>query len=166
MSAGGTRAERLRDSLEKRVRAGGTPPTTCIFPVINRQTVVPCPAHARLASDCRRPAILPRRPAPRRPPPARHYKSALPAGARRRGITLCEGRPMHAYRTHTCGQLRLSDAGKTVRLSGWVHRKRDHGQLLFVDLRDNYGVTQVVVDSGSPMFAKMVALKLESVVTV
>ena len=73
---------------------------------------------------------------------------------------------MHAYRTHTCGELKLSDAGKTVRLSGWVHRTRDHGQLLFVDLRDNYGVTQVVVDSGSAMFAQMVALKLESVVTV
>ena len=73
---------------------------------------------------------------------------------------------MHAYRTHTCGELKLSDAGTTVRLSGWVHRNRDHGQLLFVDLRDNYGVTQVVVDSGSPMFAQMVALKLESVVTV
>ena len=73
---------------------------------------------------------------------------------------------MHAYRTHTCGELKLSDAGKTVRLSGWVHRTRDHGQLLFVDLRDNYGITQVVVDSASAMFAQMVELKLESVVTV
>ena len=73
---------------------------------------------------------------------------------------------MHAYRTHTCGELKLSDAGKTVRLSGWVHRKRDHGQLLFVDLRDNYGITQFVVDSGSAVFAQVDALKLESVVTV
>ncbi len=46
---------------------------------------------------------------------------------------------MHAYRTHTCGALRLSDAGSAVRLSGWIHRKRDHGGLLFIDLRDHYG---------------------------
>ena len=54
---------------------------------------------------------------------------------------------MHAYRSHTCGQLRLADAGQTVRLSGWVHRKRDHGHLLFVDLRDHYGITQCVIDT-------------------
>src|SRR5438445_3112040 len=73
---------------------------------------------------------------------------------------------MHAYRTHNCGQLRLDDAGATVRLSGWVHRKRDHGQLLFVDLRDHYGVTQCVIDSSSPLFKAADALRLESVVTV
>src|SRR5216684_2737446 len=73
---------------------------------------------------------------------------------------------MHAYRTHTCGQLRLTDAGKTVRLSGWVHRKRDHGQLLFVDLRDHYGLTQCVIDSSSPLFKSADALRVESVVTV
>jgi aspartyl-tRNA synthetase len=73
--------------------------------------------------------------------------------------------PMHAYRTHTCGALRLADAGKTARLSGWVHRKRDHGQLLFVDLRDHYGVTQTVIDVSSPLFRQADALKLESVVT-
>jgi aspartyl-tRNA synthetase len=72
---------------------------------------------------------------------------------------------MHAYRTHTCGALRLADAGKTARLSGWVHRKRDHGQLLFVDLRDHYGVTQTVIDVSSPLFKQADALKLESVVT-
>jgi aspartyl-tRNA synthetase len=72
---------------------------------------------------------------------------------------------MHAYRTHTCGALRLPDAGRTARLSGWVHRKRDHGQLLFIDLRDHYGVTQCVIDVSSPLFEKADALRLESVVT-
>jgi aspartyl-tRNA synthetase len=73
---------------------------------------------------------------------------------------------MHAYRTHNCGQLRLSDSGTTVRLSGWVNRKRDHGQLLFVDLRDHYGLTQCVIDSSSPLFKSADALRVESVVTV
>jgi aspartyl-tRNA synthetase len=73
---------------------------------------------------------------------------------------------MHAYRTHTCGQLRASDVGQTVRLSGWVHRKRDHGHLLFVDLRDHYGITQIVVDTDSPAFRTLDRLRVESVVTV
>src|SRR5205085_975180 len=72
---------------------------------------------------------------------------------------------MHAYRTHTCGALRLADASQTARLSGWVHRKRDHGQLLFVDLRDHYGITQCVIDVSSPLFPAAEALRLESVVT-
>src|SRR5579864_3196997 len=72
---------------------------------------------------------------------------------------------MHAYRTHTCGAQRLGDAGKTARISGWVHRKRDHGQLLFVDLRDHYGLTQCVIDVSSPLFAEVDRLKLESVVS-
>src|SRR5437763_5240311 len=71
---------------------------------------------------------------------------------------------MHAYRTHTCGELRLADAGATARLSGWAHRKRDHGQLLFIDLRDHYGITQCVIDISSPLFAEVDALRLESVV--
>jgi aspartyl-tRNA synthetase len=72
---------------------------------------------------------------------------------------------MHAYRTHNCGALRRADAGQTVRLSGWVHRKRDHGQLLFIDLRDHFGVTQCVIDVSSPLFGAADALRLESVVT-
>ena len=72
---------------------------------------------------------------------------------------------MHAYRTHTCGQLRKSDVGMTARLSGWVHRKRDHGNLLFVDLRDHHGVTQCVIDTSSPIFAAVEAARLESVIT-
>ena len=72
---------------------------------------------------------------------------------------------MHAYRTHTCGALRLPDAGRPARLSGWVHRKRDHGQLLFIDLRDHYGITQCVIDVSSPLFAAADALRLESVLT-
>jgi aspartyl-tRNA synthetase len=73
---------------------------------------------------------------------------------------------MHAYRTHTCGALRGSDAGITARLSGWVHSKRDHGGLLFIDLRDHHGLTQCVLAAGSPAFAAADALRLESVITV
>ena len=73
---------------------------------------------------------------------------------------------MHLYRTHTCGALRASHAGETVRVSGWVHRKRDHGQLLFVDLRDHYGIAQCVIDVSSPLFKALEALRVESVVTV
>ena len=73
---------------------------------------------------------------------------------------------MHTYRTHTCGALRLPDAGKTARLSGWVHRKRDHGQLLFIDLRDHYGITQCVIDISSSLFQLVDALRLESVATI
>ncbi len=73
---------------------------------------------------------------------------------------------MHAYRTHTCGQLRAADVGARVRLSGWVHRKRDHGQLLFVDLRDHYGITQCVVDTSNALFKAIEAARPESVVTI
>ena len=73
---------------------------------------------------------------------------------------------MHAYRTHTCGELRADSAGQEVRLSGWVHRKRDHGNLLFVDLRDNYGLTQCVIDVSSDLLGLIEGLSLESVVTV
>src|ERR1700687_4139985 len=72
---------------------------------------------------------------------------------------------MHPYRTHTCGALRRSHVAETVRLSGWVHRKRDHGNLLFLDLRDNDGLTQCVLDSSSPLFRPAEGLKLETVVT-
>ena len=73
---------------------------------------------------------------------------------------------MHAYRTHHCGQLRAGQVGQSVRLSGWVHRKRDHGGLLFVDLRDHYGLTQIVADSSDPAFAILDGLRAESVVTI
>jgi aspartyl-tRNA synthetase len=73
---------------------------------------------------------------------------------------------MHAYRTHTCEALRAADVGQSVRLSGWIHRKRDHGGVLFVDLRDHYGITQVVADEDSPALEMLDSLKLESVVTI
>ena len=73
---------------------------------------------------------------------------------------------MHAYRTHNCGQLRAGDVGQNVRVSGWVHRKRDHGGLLFVDLRDHYGLTQIVADSSDAAFATLDGLRAESVVTI
>ncbi len=73
---------------------------------------------------------------------------------------------MHAYRTHTCGELRPAHAGQRVRVSGWIHRKRDHGQLLFVDLRDTHGITQCVIDVSSPMFEQLESARVESVITV
>ena len=73
---------------------------------------------------------------------------------------------MHAYRTHTCAELRKDDVGSEVRLSGWIHRKRDHGGLLFVDLRDNYGLTQLVCEEGEAAFAALDGLRVESVVTI
>jgi len=73
---------------------------------------------------------------------------------------------MHAYRTHTCAALSKADVGETVRLSGWIHRKRDHGGLLFIDLRDHYGITQIVADSDSPALPVFEGLRLESVVTI
>jgi aspartyl-tRNA synthetase len=72
---------------------------------------------------------------------------------------------MHAYRSHTCNELTLAHEGQTVRLSGWVHRKRDHGNLLFIDLRDHYGLTQIVVDVDSAAFKLAEELKNESVIT-
>jgi aspartyl-tRNA synthetase len=73
---------------------------------------------------------------------------------------------MHPYRTHTCAQLSSDHVGETVRLSGWVHRKRDFGGLLFVDLRDHYGITQVVADADSPALAVLDRLRVESVITI
>jgi len=73
---------------------------------------------------------------------------------------------MHIYRSHTCGELRLSHKDQTVKLSGWVHRKRDHGSLLFVDLRDHYGLTQCVIDRSSPLLPAVEPVKNESVVTI
>ena len=72
---------------------------------------------------------------------------------------------MHRYRTHTCGELRATHVGQRARLSGWVHRKRDHGNLLFIDLRDHYGITQCVVNAVSASFEAASGLRPESVVT-
>jgi len=73
---------------------------------------------------------------------------------------------MHAYRTHDCGALRASDDGQKVRLSGWIHRKRDHGGVLFIDLRDHYGLTQIVAAAGSEPLHALEHLRAESVVTI
>ena len=72
----------------------------------------------------------------------------------------------HAYRTHTCGALRASDTGNAVRLSGWIHRKRDHGGLVFIDLRDHYGLTQLVLHPETPGFDVVERLRAESVIRV
>ena len=73
---------------------------------------------------------------------------------------------MHKYRTHKCNELRIENVKDSVKLSGWVHRKRDHGQLIFIDLRDHYGLTQVVVDSSNKNFSIIENLSLESVITI
>jgi aspartyl-tRNA synthetase len=73
---------------------------------------------------------------------------------------------MHAYRSHTAGQLRAPDTGKTVRLSGWIHRKRDHGGLVFIDLRDHYGLIQLVISPETPGFNLVERLRAESVIRV
>jgi len=73
---------------------------------------------------------------------------------------------MHPYRTHTCAQLSADNVGDAVRLSGWMHRKRDHGGVLFVDLRDHYGITQIVADEDSPALTQLENLRAESVVTI
>ena len=73
---------------------------------------------------------------------------------------------MHAYRSHNCVELTEANVGQQVKLSGWINRKRDHGQLVFVDLRDHYGLTQCVADSSDASFALVEATRLESVVTV
>ncbi|HBN94647.1 MAG TPA: aspartate--tRNA ligase, partial [Hyphomonas sp.] len=72
---------------------------------------------------------------------------------------------MHAYRSHTCGELRKSHVGETVKLSGWLHRRRDHGGVMFIDLRDHYGLTQIVFNPGSPGFGTVERLRAESVIT-
>jgi aspartyl-tRNA synthetase len=72
----------------------------------------------------------------------------------------------HPYRSHTCGALGAGQVAETVRLSGWIHRKRDHGGVLFVDLRDHYGITQIVADSDSPALALLDGARVESVVTI
>ena len=73
---------------------------------------------------------------------------------------------MHKYRTHTCSELTKKEAGKTVKLSGWIHRKRDHGNLLFFDLRDHYGLTQCVIQNSSDVFKDVEKIKTESVVCI
>ncbi len=73
---------------------------------------------------------------------------------------------MHAYRTHNCGELRKDHVGETIRLSGWIHRMRDHGGVLFIDLRDSFGLTQCVVDEGSPLINTVDKWRVESVITI
>ena len=73
---------------------------------------------------------------------------------------------LHPYRSHHCEALRSTDIGQTVRLSGWIHRKRDHGGVVFIDLRDHYGLTQCVTDSTDAAFAKAEDVRNETVVTI
>jgi aspartyl-tRNA synthetase len=93
-------------------------------------------------------------------------KRAVAKGAKANGAAGADAAALHRYRSHTCGALRKSDIGTTVRLSGWVHRVRDHGGLLFIDLRDHYGITQVVADPDSPAFKAAEAVRSEWVIRI
>ena len=73
---------------------------------------------------------------------------------------------MKKYRTHTCGELNKSHKGKVVSLSGWINKKRDHGNLLFVDLRDNYGITQCVIEKSNSIFKEIEKCSLETVIKI
>ena len=73
---------------------------------------------------------------------------------------------MNKYRTHTCGELSKNDKNKDVSLSGWINKKRDHGNLLFIDLRDNYGITQCVVEKSNENFNKLEKQPLETVINI
>ena len=73
---------------------------------------------------------------------------------------------MNKYRTHTCGELTIASSGKDVVLSGWINKKRDHGNLLFIDLRDNYGMTQCIIDKSNENFKSLEKIQLESVIKI
>ena len=73
---------------------------------------------------------------------------------------------MNKYRSHNCSELTEKDSGKTVSLSGWLHRKRDHGNLLFIDLRDHFGLTQCVIENNNKLFPILEKIKPESVLTI
>ena len=73
---------------------------------------------------------------------------------------------MNKYRTHNCGELNLTHNGKQIKLSGWINKKRDHGNLLFIDLRDNYGLTQCVIDKSNSIFKEIEKVALETVVKI
>ncbi|MBO5762810.1 MAG: aspartate--tRNA ligase, partial [Lentisphaeria bacterium] len=72
---------------------------------------------------------------------------------------------MSIYRTHTCGELRKSDVGKTVKIAGWIHSVRDHGGVIFIDLRDHYGITQVVIDPEQAFYQALDRWRVETVVS-
>src|SRR5882724_13716384 len=107
-----------------------------------------------------------RRSTPGRPVAACSLTSAAHPCLLRGAWSPPRGMSMHAYRTHTCNALTAAEVGREARLSGWIHRKRDHGNLLFIDLRDHYGITQCVADSSSEVFGRLEALRSESVITV
>ena len=73
---------------------------------------------------------------------------------------------MNKYRSHNCNELRKKEVGKKVTLSGWINKKRDHGNLLFLDLRDNYGITQCIIDKDNTSFSKLEKTQLETVITI
>ena len=73
---------------------------------------------------------------------------------------------MNKYRSHNCAELRKDMVGKSIILSGWINKKRDHGNLLFIDLRDNYGITQCIIDKENPCFKELEKIQLETVIKI
>ena len=73
---------------------------------------------------------------------------------------------MNKYRTHNCNELRTNDLDKEISISGWINKKRDHGNLLFIDLRDNYGITQCIIAKGNNNFLKLEKTQLETVIRI
>ena len=73
---------------------------------------------------------------------------------------------MNKYRTHKCNELRKEDVDKKISLSGWINKKRDHGNLLFIDLRDNYGISQCIIDKDNKYFSDLEKMQLETVIKV
>ena len=139
----------------------------CVRSDVQKARGAPSQRHSPRHAETANPASASARPPPR---PRRRLLPLSPERifryARRSRILREKHETMHRYRTHHCGDLRQADDGQAIRLSGWCHRIRDHGGVLFIDLRDHYGLTQCVVDPDSPAFKQAEKLRSEFVVRI